>query len=271
MSDRPKPIDSSAYTQEYFLTDAEGHVEYTTTGGRVLPSRLRVALEEAGPLAGRRVLDLGCGRGEIVFQCLSQSARAVGADYATAALSLARRILPGDVPPLVRSDAKHLPFPDDTFDVVFMLDLVEHLLPDELAASYREVRRVLAPGGRLIIHTMPNLWYYRYGYPVFRAVQRLRGVRLPRDPRLRSQEKHVHVNEQTLLTMRRDLRAAGLDARVELRNVQDFSARESNPLVQRAMHFLAEVPPFAWVFCDDIIAVALKPVPGGQPAPAAQA
>jgi len=259
MSGRPKPIDSRTYTLDYFLTDAEGHDEYLATGGATLTPRLRAAVDMAGDLAGLRVLDLGAGRGEVVRYCREQGATAVGADYSDAALSLARRILPRP-PPLVRSDAKHLPFADNAFDVVFMLDIVEHLLPDELAASYREVHRVLAPAGRLIVHTMPNLWYYRYGYPVFRAIQRLRGTRLPRDPRHRSQEQYVHVNEQTLPVMRRDLQRAGFEAQVALRNVQDFTLREQNPWVRRTMHFLAEVRPFAWIFCNDIVAVAAKPV-----------
>ncbi len=258
MSDGQKPISSSTYTLDYYLTDCEGHDEYVATGGVALSTRLRAALALAGPLKGLRVLDLGTGRGEVVRHCLAEGARAIGADYSIAALELARRILPQDSPPLVRADAGHLPFADAAFDLVFMLDMVEHLLPVELAATYAEVRRVLTPGGRLIIHTMPNLWYYRYGYPLFRFVQRLRGVGLPRNPRHRSQEQHVHVYEQTLFTLGRDLRAAGFTARVELRNTQDF-AREGNPLMRRAMSILATVRPFAWVFCNDLFAVATPP------------
>jgi 2-polyprenyl-3-methyl-5-hydroxy-6-metoxy-1,4-benzoquinol methylase len=248
-------VPSDTYSREYFLTECDGHEEYLQ--GRLTP-RLEAALALAGDLSGKRVLDVGCGRGEVVLHCARHGAKAYGVDYSADALQLARQGAAGNETYWQRADAGHLPFQDRTFDWVLMLDIVEHLHPAELAAALVDVRRVLKPEGRLIVHTMPNLWYYRVGYPLYRLVQRLRGKVLPRDPRARWQfVATVHVNEQTPLTLRRALREAGLPARVWLQPTQSYSD-ERNPWVRGIMHLLATVYPFRWVFCDDIFALARK-------------
>jgi len=259
MSTSGSPFPADAYDAEYFLTSCDGYDAFRASGGRVLGRRMAVALELAGPLAGRRVLDLGCGRGEVFRHCSDLGARAVGLDFSPDALSLAREAL-GEAPTgaLLRGDATQLPLADGSPDVVLALDLVEHLSPPQLARLYAEVHRVLAPGGRLVVHTMPNIWYYRAGYPLFRLVQRLRGVRLPRNPRDRWAAGALHVNEQSVLSLWRMLRVAGFRVTVYLRDAQDYT-REPNPWVRRGMTLLARMQPFACVFCNDLFAVATKP------------
>ena len=252
----PEPIPAEAYDRDYFLAECEGHEEYERTGGAVLPPRLEIALAYAGPLAGLRILDVGCGRGELVRYGAEHGAVVVGLDYAPAALSLARAILPERGGHLLSANVQALPLADDTFDLAFAFDLVEHLHPPELGGMLREVRRVLKPGGRILIHTMPNLWYYRYGYPAYRLIQRLRGRRLPADPRDRS--RRVHVNIQSTRMLARSLRRAGLEARAWLRNTQDFS-QEPSPALRRLYAALATVYPLAWIFCNDLFALGAKP------------
>jgi ubiquinone/menaquinone biosynthesis C-methylase UbiE len=258
MSDSQKPVESQVYSADYFLTECEGHDEFLRTGGKELPRRLTAALELAGDVRGKRVLDLGCGRGEVVRTCLERGARAVGLDFSYDALVLAQRILPSGKLNLIRADVQRLPFQNTSFDLVFALDLVEHLYPAELDRLLAEVYYVLAPGGRLIVHTMPNIWYYRYGYPLFRVLQYLRRVRLPLDPRDRWRYvHHVHVNEQSVMSLRRSLKRASFSARIELRNQQDFG-QEPRRWVRQVMTFLATTYPLTLVFCNDLFGVATK-------------
>lgn len=258
MDKRRKPAPGEAYTAEYYVSECDGHEEYARTGGEVLPPRLAQALLMAGDLSGLRVLDLGCGRGEVVCHCLGRGALAVGVDYSSDALALTRAIVPLGQARLARSDAQSLPFPAESFDLAFALDLVEHLHPPELERMLAEAYRVLVPQGRLLIHTMPNGWYYRIGYPLYRLVQRMRGARLPRDPRDRWRYvSEMHVNEQSVVSLSRSLRRAGFRAKVRLHNLQGFG-QESNPLVRAVMKGLATAYPFAWVFCNDLLAVAVK-------------
>jgi len=253
----PKPIPPEAYDADYFLRECEGHEAFLRTKGRELPARLESALALAGDLAGLRVLDLGCGRGELLRYCVDQGSVAVtGADYASAALGLAVQVLDPGEGLVMRADVERLPFQDASYDLAFSLDLVEHLYPQQLDHMFAETWRVLAPGGRLIVHTMPSIWYYRYGYPLYRFVQRLRGVRLPRDPRDR--HRRVHVNEQSVLMLRKSLRRAGFDADVRLSNTHDFA--DQTPTMRRLSMFLATAYPFKWIFCNDLYAIATKPL-----------
>ena len=252
------PVDPAVYDEAYFLTECEGHEAYLHSEGQELPRRLSLALDMAGDLEGGSILDLGCGRGELVRHAVSAGARAVGIDYSPAALALARRIVPDARALLLRADVRQLPLASDAYDVVFALDLVEHLHPPELTEMLAEARRVLHPGGRLIVHTMPNVWYYRYGYPLFRLLQRLRGQRLPRDPRDRWRYvRHVHVNEQSGPSLARALRAAHFAVRVRYRNAQAFE-REPRLALRAAYRLLSTVYPFAWVFCSDLFAIGRK-------------
>src|ERR1700689_1439145 len=93
----------------------------------------------AGDVAGRRILDAGCGSGP-----LSAAPRARGAGV----LALARRRLGDDADLHLADLGRPLPFPDGAFDDV-VASLVLHYLED-WTAPLAELRRVLRPGGRLI-------------------------------------------------------------------------------------------------------------------------
>jgi ubiquinone/menaquinone biosynthesis C-methylase UbiE len=253
-----RPVPSEVYDTEYFLSACGGYEEYAHSGGSVLPERLCTALSLAGDVGGLRVLDLGCGRGEAVRFCIDRGAEAVGVDYSKSALDLAQETLHSKEDLLVRAKVQELPFTEESFDLILAFDIVEHLHQPELQWMFEEAYRLLARGGRLLIHTMPNIWYYRFGYPLFRFVQRLRGRQLPRDPRERSRYvKIAHVNEQSVVSLRHSLRRAGFEPHVHLQNAQDYGDENSWPL-RTAMRFVSTVYPFAWIFCNDIFATASK-------------
>ena len=86
----PTPIAPDAYTEEYFRSGVEGHEAFAESAGRALSARLKRALELADPRPGQRVLDIACGRGEVVLQSARRGAYAVGVDYAAAAMAVAR-------------------------------------------------------------------------------------------------------------------------------------------------------------------------------------
>ncbi|MFJ8017301.1 class I SAM-dependent methyltransferase [Streptomyces sp. NPDC096339] len=105
-------------------------------------------LDLAGDVAGRRVLDAGCGSGALSAALRDRGAVVTGIDTSAEMLSLARRRL-GDDAVLHHGDLRdHLPFDDDAFDVV-VSSLVLHYLED-WGPTLAELRRVLRPGGRLI-------------------------------------------------------------------------------------------------------------------------
>jgi ubiquinone/menaquinone biosynthesis C-methylase UbiE len=263
----PKIISPATYSKEYFLTESDGWAEYLAGKGLTLPPRLQAIWNYLDIRPGLRILDVGCGRGEILVHCGLQNAHSVGIDYSLAALELARASI-GEIfktagnncfrtPRLILGNAQRLPFSDNTFDRVVMSDIVEHLYQNELEFALMEAHRVLVPGGMLLVHTMPNLWYYRYGYPLFRSVQRLRGVRLPADPRERYRFREVHVNEQSPRTLGNTLSRMGFSRwRVWLYDYRDYASYP--PLISFAMRLLTRLPGVKQIFCDDIFAIACK-------------
>lgn len=104
---------------------------------------------------GTRALELGCATGRLSARLASLVPNLVAADIAPGALSTARERLGAGSHgvALARLDARRLPFPSSTFDLVIALDLVEHL--DSPTEFLEEVARVLRPGGRAILST-PN-------------------------------------------------------------------------------------------------------------------
>lgn len=106
-------------------------------------------LQLAGDVRNRRILDAGCGSGPLAKALVDRGAVVTGFDASQAMVSLARHRL-GETADLFVGDlGQPLPFDDNAFDDV-VASLVFHYLED-WAGPLREVRRVLRPGGRLIM------------------------------------------------------------------------------------------------------------------------
>ncbi|MGD1992368.1 MAG: class I SAM-dependent methyltransferase [Anaerolineae bacterium] len=255
-----RPVHSEHYDQDYFLSACEGYEEFITSEGKALSRRLKAAFEVAGIEPGMRVLDVGCGRGEILRHCTELGAEVHGIDYAAVAVDMSRQAMTeGQAARVYQADAKLLPFANATFDRVLLFDIVEHLHPWELDRALRGVRRVLRPDGRVVIHTAPNVWYDRYAYPVVRLVRTLmgQGRRYPKDPRaIIPANVDVHVNEQSLLSLRRVLQRNGLRGQVWLDTPPQN--RQENWLFRIVRHVLFNWPPFRWFFEREVFAVARK-------------
>lgn len=257
-----RPVCPERYDEAYLLGSCEGYAEFTASEGTHLSRRLSQAFEVAEVVPGVRVLDVGCGRGEILHHCTRLGARAYGVDYAPVAVRMARSLAAtGDeargAVGVYQADAKRLPFCAVFFDRVLMFDLVEHLHPWELDQALAEARRVLRPGGRLIIHTAPNAWYDRYAYPLVRLVRTLmgQGARYPKDPRaIIPANLDVHVNEQSATSLRRVLRRAGFRAQVWLDTPPQN--RQEGWVFRVARYILFNWPPFRWFFEREVFAVA---------------
>lgn len=108
--------------------------------------RLRAVLAALGGCDGLRILDLGCGQGRFAARLREAGAFVVGLDRSAAMLGRAR-----DRTALLLGTARRLPFADGAFDAVVAIEVIEHLDPAAVDELLDEARRVLRPGGRLLI------------------------------------------------------------------------------------------------------------------------
>lgn len=204
---------AAAYDEHYFRHVCAGSEEWEASGGTQPAAVYAGCLARAGLRAGEVVLDIGTGRGELLAVAVrSGAARAIGVEYSPAAVALAERTIAacgvGDRAEVLGADARALPVEDECADLVTLLDVVEHLVPAELSATLAEARRVLRPGGRLLVHTMPTRTIYDVTYRIQRSLSGRRRRHWPPDPR-NDWERRLHVNEQTRSGLRRSLRRAG--------------------------------------------------------------
>jgi SAM-dependent methyltransferase len=106
-------------------------------------------LDLAGEVAGRQILDAGCGSGPLFAALRDRGAIVTGFDSSIKMLELARQRIGADAGLHVADLGSPLPFPDGAFDDV-VASLVLHYLQG-WSAPLTELRRVLRPGGRLIM------------------------------------------------------------------------------------------------------------------------
>ena len=183
----------------------------------------RFAVEQSGLRAGQRALDVAGGTADLSIQF----ARRVGAagtvvltDINAAMLARGRdRMLDaGVVAPAVQCDAERLPFPSDHFDCVSVAFGLRNMTHKDRALT--EMRRVLRPGGRLLVLEFSSVWkplapaYDAYSFKVLPALGKL----IAGDAesyRYLAESIRMHPDQETLKGM---MELAGLE-RVEYFNL----------------------------------------------------
>lgn len=257
----PAPaVPPSAYDEEYYREtcgDAAGWVDR-----RAVDGIYGWVVHELGIGPGTALADLGCGRGELVAAAaLAGADRAIGIEYSPDALRLARDTLEthgvADRCELVLADVRGVPLDDASVDHVALLDVVEHLTADELGSALSEARRILRPGGSVLVHTMPNRLVYDRTYRVLRALWPT-GRRWPKDPR-REVEHRMHVGELSRRELADALDAAGFAAvDVRLGHVVWFDFVPS-VRARRVLHAMDRVPALRPWTRNDLLARARCP------------
>ncbi len=98
-----------------------------------------------GPIAGKRLLDLGCGKGRFARHWISCGASVVGLDLS------AGMLVQGFEFPRVKGSAVRLPFATNSFECVVAIEVLEHIESTLVHTFLSEANRVLVPGGCLVI------------------------------------------------------------------------------------------------------------------------
>lgn len=165
------------------MHELESHYWWFVGRREIVRNLLQETLKDRAERDALSLLDIGCGTGAnlpMLAQAIGIKGRVTALDYSALALEFAQAQL-GDSPSihLLRSDATHLPFAEEQFDIVTMLDVLEHV--EEDGTAVREIYRILKPGGSFIL-TVPayqNLWsahdealhhFRRYEYAGLRSL-----------------------------------------------------------------------------------------------------
>lgn len=103
-----------------------------------------------------KVADIGCGGGFLTLELANKGWKATGVDVSESILDVGRKRDSQKRVNWVNGTAENLPVPDRHFDVVCMMDVLEHI--HQPRQALKEVSRVLKPGGIFIFHTFNRTW-----------------------------------------------------------------------------------------------------------------
>jgi ubiquinone/menaquinone biosynthesis C-methylase UbiE len=164
VGDSSKRIDETSVGRRYgdwFTHGLRGigmRYVFSRRGLWLINTPYRHILSSAGITSRDRVLDLGCGIGNVLIALSERTSfeyPAVGVDVSPALIELGRReIHRADMDDRIRllvAPATSLPFDEATFDLVLTSHVIKHLDDEALMRAFHEVARVLQPGGRFLM------------------------------------------------------------------------------------------------------------------------
>jgi len=139
----PKPFDPAAFGAFEHAGWERAGEEYPESFGQITRQCAEPLLDAVRTGPGLRLLDVACGPGFVAAAAAARGARAVGIDFSSSMVALARRAHPAVE--FRQADAEALPFPDADFDAVVCAFGILHF--PRPAAAIAEACRVLRPGG----------------------------------------------------------------------------------------------------------------------------
>lgn len=146
-----KTLKPEEYTRKYYEDFCRRHEDFLESK---VPSGYATTLMHLKPQKNEKILDVGCGRGEIIKECSKVGSYAVGIDYSVEAVKISKE---NGNENIIRAGTTQLPFKNEIFDKIVFMEVLEHLSDTNLTKSLKELKRTLKNRGYLIGST-PNSW-----------------------------------------------------------------------------------------------------------------
>ncbi|MDQ1297243.1 MAG: Methyltransferase protein [Bacteroidota bacterium] len=195
------------YTQNYFLENASGHSEFKDFNGKYehLIEKFQFVINCLNLHNSYSLLDIGCGRGEVVIYHSLDGGNATGVDFSEDAINLAR-LKAADLKAscsFLNDSFENIP-DEPKFDRIISVDFIEHISGRESKLFFTRCYSLLKPGGRLVVFTYPNTLRRKYGYSMIRIFSCFRKTPLPaKEPDTISEHyKQYHLNEQNYFVLK---------------------------------------------------------------------
>jgi cyclopropane fatty-acyl-phospholipid synthase-like methyltransferase len=233
MKERRSGYDVVGHYDEQYFADLATRYRRRNRFARQRIANVFSLLPEA---RGHTWLDLGCGMGTFTIEAARRGARVVGMDLVPAALQAAARVAAEEGAAEARfvlGDVARLPARTGSADAILAADLTEHLDDETLRTMLMETRRVLKPGGRIVLYTPEHSHLF----------ERLRdaGV-MKQDPShigVRSGKQLAQLVEQAGFTLER---LAWLPSHLPGWNLLERAVGRWVPLLRRRVGIVARKP-----------------------------
>ena len=185
-----KKVPPDLYTKEYYEHSGGASYFLKNKIDPVYYKSVELVSENGNSV---KILDIGCGRGDLAKALASRLSDSYifAIDYSESAVNMARDYCVDNQNVVVmKCDATRLPFKNNSMDFVFLLDVVEHLYPEQLNTTLQEILRIMKKNGRLMIHTFPTRYMNDIAHFILKVLNR------------ESIGQRLHVNTQSIFSIK---------------------------------------------------------------------
>lgn len=255
-------VNPKIFNKNYYLNVCLGSEEFRKSKGKKLHPRTKKLIDRLDLKSHMDVLDIGCGRGDATLYIASKVKSAIGIDYSSEAIMLAEktkrkysRKIQKKVK-FLKTEVTNLNFRKNSFDLVLLIDVFDHLNKVEQAKTLKKIALILKDNGKLYIRTCSNrlllsytFRYYTRPMNVFATWldKRIKGITyepLPKDPRT-NEEKLQHINESDYFTLKKILSKYFKNVRI---SAETGFLKEGRGIRTKVYNFIVNLYPISIFF-----------------------
>lgn len=212
-------INPKNFNKDYYYNVCFGSEEFKKSNGKTLGLRVKKMIDSLNLTKSMEILEIGCGRGDTALYIAKNVKSVIAIDYSKEGIKIAKKIRSlyskkiQDKTKFLVMDASKLLFKNNSFDVVLLIDTIDHLNKKEQIDMLNQINRVLKPGGLLFVRTCSNriLLSYTYNYYIHplnvfltwvnKKIKGTNYASLPKESRTKEGKKQ-HINEPSYFSLK---------------------------------------------------------------------